>query len=381
MNGSKKSMFVLLIGLILFGYGCTRGITVETGQEKIELTGFKAVEGQHCESTSIMNALNYQGVPLSEEMINGLAGSISFAFVTEGGFPFLGGRTMSFLENFSKTTGLKYVAIKPETSQQAYDEAKKILKRGIPVILRVDMRYLPYRWNGEYGDKYTSFGWHFVTLIKLDETTGEAWVTDNPGNGVRSIEKIRIADLMKARNSEEGMLKADNFYYYFPEPQQTKIDYAVALKSSMAIVIDNYQKSTGVLKGLQRFPGQIRDIENLIETKYVLEPLFFTFHGFIETFGTGGAAFRNFYRDFLLEAGRKTNNPRVTEVALLMDEAGKKWRNLAMEFKTISETIKQHYGYPQKREKLYLKAGLLAEELYLAESRFAVGLEKLFQTL
>lgn len=381
MKATKIARLILFTALILFGFSCTRGIKVETKGEKIELSGFRAVEGQHCESTSIMNALNYQGVPLSEAMINGLAGSISFVFVTEGGFPFLGARTMSFLENLTKVSGLKPVTVQPKTSQEAYDEAKKVLKRGIPVILRVDMRYLPYRWNGEYGDEYTSFGWHFVTLIKLDETTGDAWITENAGNGVRSIEKIRITDLMKARNSKEGMLKADNFFYYFQEPQQIKIDTAEALKSSLDIVVDNYRKKEGVLAGLQRFPGQIRDIESLISTRYVLEPLFFTFHGYIETFGTGGAAFRIFYRDFLLESGRLTNNPEIIHVASLAGEAAKKWGELAVAFKSISENIRQYYGDQKKRESLYLSASGLAEELYLAESRFAEGLEKLLKTL
>ncbi|MBU3918272.1 BtrH N-terminal domain-containing protein, partial [bacterium] len=97
MKTSKISALVLIIGLIFSGYSCDRGITVDLDDEKIELKGFEAVEGKHCESTAIMNALNYQGVPLNEAMINGFAGSISFAFITEGGFPFLGGRTMTFL--------------------------------------------------------------------------------------------------------------------------------------------------------------------------------------------------------------------------------------------------------------------------------------------
>ncbi|MBU3915798.1 BtrH N-terminal domain-containing protein, partial [bacterium] len=258
---------------------------------------------------------------------------------------------------------------------------KKILKKNIPVILRVDMRYLPYLWNGEYGDKYTSFGWHFVTLIKLVESGGYAWVTETSEKGIHSIKKIKIADLMKARGSKEGMLKADNYFYYFPEPKSTKINYAAALNSSLEIVLDNYEKKGGVLEGLKKLPDQLKNIEDFISSKYVLEPLFFTFHGYIETFGTGGAAFRNYYRDFLLEAGKITNNPKTKIAASQLDETCKKWENLAAEFSYISKNIKQHYGDKKKRNDLYQKASLLAEELYIAESRFASELRKAYKPL
>ncbi len=186
---------------------------------------------------------------------------------------------------------------------------------------------------------------------------------------------------MKARNSTEGMLKADNYFYYFPEPKSSKINYTNALNSSIEIVLDNYEKKDGVLGGLKKFPSQIKNIEDFISTKYVLEPLFFTFHGFIETFGTGGAAFRNYYRDFLLEAGNVTNNQQTKKTAFQLDKACKKWENLAAEFSHISKNIKQHYGDKEKRESYYQKASQLAEELYIAESQFTSELRKLHKTL
>ncbi len=149
-----------------------KGVKVKTSGEIIELKNFKVKTGQHCESSAMMNALSYQGVDISESMINGLGSAISFMFSKEDTFPFIGGRTLNLNGNFQKSTGIKIVEIQPATPQEAYDKVKYVLKQGIPVVLRLNMRYLPYLWNGKYGNKYTDFGWHFVTLAKIDEKEG-----------------------------------------------------------------------------------------------------------------------------------------------------------------------------------------------------------------
>lgn len=140
----KKVYKFVLMSLVtsLTLVGCSKGISVSTSDETVELREFNLLVGKHCESSAVMNALNYQGLKLSEDMINGLASSISFTFETEGGFPFLGCRTADFKGNFVKATGMKCVEVAPKNSQEAYEGIKAVLKRNIPVVLRVDMRYL-----------------------------------------------------------------------------------------------------------------------------------------------------------------------------------------------------------------------------------------------
>ena len=124
---------------------------------------------------------------------------MGFIFQTGSGFPFLGMRANRLLENFSQATGLKYTVVPVGNPQQAYNGVKAVLKREIPVVLRVNMRYLPYLWDGKYGASYTSFDWHFVTLVKLDEKAGLAWITDT----THGLQQVKINDLAKARDSTE----------------------------------------------------------------------------------------------------------------------------------------------------------------------------------
>lgn len=367
-------LFVLLSCEILF---FNRGIKVKTNGEIIELKGFNPIKGKHCESTSMMNALNYQGTKISEPMINGLSSSFTTDFIKEGGFPFLGCRITNLKENFSKNSGIKIVDFQPENSQDAYDWVKEVLKKNIPVVLRVDIKYLPYRNNGKYG-KY-SFGWHFVTLVKLDEIEGYAYVTETDEFKLKEIEKIKITDLMKARDSKEGFLKADNYCYYFEIPDKARINYKNSLKKSIKILIED-MNNTG-LKNLKGLEDDILNIEKYIKTKHILKSLFFSIYGYIELFGTGGSAFRNFYRDYLIEVGDKMNDNMITDYAVYIDRSAKKWKELALQFKYVSENIGNYYNNEEKRKELYIKPAKIAGEIYLLEKEMIEKLEELYDKI
>ena len=366
------SICVLLV-VIFFYFKANQGVSVTTTHAVTELIGFKAINGKHCESSAMLNALRFQGVDIDENLINGFGSSLGFIFIKDSGFPFLGTRNTYLKENFSKATGINYQEIKATNSQQAYDSAKKILKQGIPVVLRVDMRYLPYLWGGRYGSKYTSFGWHFVTLVKLDEKAGFAWVTDTN----RGLCRVKIPNLMKARASREGFLQADNYAYYFVNPAAVKINYRAALNNSLETLISEYQKPNGVLTQLKEFPSNIEKIETFVPNKYMLKPLFFTFYGYIDEFGTGGSGFRNFYRDFLAELGAKLNDVNLTQVSAAVNNSCQKWHTLAVEFKQISETIDKHYGDSKFRKQQYQTAMKKATELLQAETEMLNQLKKL----
>ncbi len=349
---------------------------VKTSGEIIELKDFSAVEGKHCESTSIMNALKYQGLALNEATINGISASISFNLLKEGGFPFISARRINILDWFISSADLKCQKMYPQDNQSAYNMVKDLLKKGIPVVLQVDMKYLTYRWGGGYGQP---FGAHFVTLVKIDENEGYAYVTETNEKGIKSVEKLKIDDLVKARASTDDkieILHPNNHFYYFEDVETVNIDYKKALKLSLEKVIEEY-KQNGALANLKAFPENINNIESYINTPYVLKPLFFTFYGYIEEFGNGGSAFRNFYRDYLIEMSDKLDISEAKETANQVDISCKKWTELALEFKNISETIERYYNNKDKRQELYKNASSLAEELVEAEKNMLESIKQL----
>lgn len=123
------------------------------------------------------------------------------------------------------------------------------------------------------------------------------------------------------------------------------------------------------------------NIEKYIKTKYVLKSLFYTFYGYIEIFGTGGSYFRNFYRDYLIEVSKKLNDNKITDYATYVDKSCKKWSQLADEFKNISENIEKYYNDKEKRKALYIKASIIAKELYITEKEMIEKLSDLYNKI
>jgi len=338
---------------------------IRSNNEVIELKDFDVKTGFHCESSAMMNALIFQGVEFSENMITGFGGAPTFFFKADDAFPFLGGRSHTMLKNFCASTGISVESASPKTRQEAYDSAKDVLRKGLPVVLRVNMRYLPYLYGGKYGNKYSSFGWHFVCLVKIDEPHGVAWVTDTTYS---KPQKVKLNDLAKARNSKEGMFKAENLYYYFNNPSSVIIDYSAAFKQSLKMLLENYETPNGGLNALEKLPEDIRNIETG-RNIFILKPLFYTFYGYIEEFGTGGSAFRNFLKKYFIEMSEKLGIGDLKKIATIVDASCTEWTALAHEFKNISETLEDLKKDRAARNMMYENAAKKAQRLFIAEKR------------
>ena len=125
----------------------------------------------------------------------------------------------------------------------------------------------------------------------------------------------------------------------------------------------------GGLEGLKQFEQELRDFESTVTKTYLLSPIFDYLYGCIETNGTGGAAFRIFYRNFLLQMADRLNNPKLKEAAALLDTSIAAWHDLSGEFKMISKTIRKVKS-KEDRNNLYAGAAEIAAALYNAEKAF-----------
>ena len=348
---------------------------LRTNQDVIVLKDFRVKTGLHCESSAMMNALHFQGVHLSEGMIAGLGSAPAFFFTAGDAFPFMGGRSHTMLENFCASTGIGVASASPETRQEAYDAVKDILRKGIPVVLRVNMRYLPYLHGGKYGGKHTSFGWHFVCLVKIDEPRGAAWVTDT---AYPEPQAVALKDLAKARHAKEGIFTTDNFFYYFKQPSSVNIDYRAAFIRSLKTLIENYEMPDGGLNALKKLPDDIRNIETG-RNRFILKPLFYTFYGYIEEFGTGGAAFRQFLQAYFSEMSERLGNKELEKTAGVIRTSCDEWTALALDFKHISESLD---GKDKAaRDAMYEKAAKQARRLYIAEKSICDAVKSLYDTM
>jgi hypothetical protein len=249
--------------------------------------------GGHCESSAMLNALTACGYEFSEEQIIGYGAAPGFLY-EKGNFPFIGGRNLGMRESFFGITGVSWGSHIPVPGESPWGGVHELLGRGVPVMLRVDMRYLPYRYGGKTGPSYMSFGWHWVTLFRIDGD--RAWVSDTEYDG---LQEIRLKDLDRARRSATKVWppKAE-FAWVEPRSADWRLDRQAATAGALEAFVDMADVPGGWLGSLKAFPSDVAALDEYVPA-YLFSPALAYMAASIERNGTGGAAFRSLYLGWL----------------------------------------------------------------------------------
>ena len=369
MNTIKLLTALLGTGILLGIAGC-RNFEWKA-PETVVLTGFNTIKGYHCESSAMLNMLRYQGYDLNEAQIIGAGAALGFV-LDSSPFPFLGGRNLAMKENFFTSTGIiRHAGMRAEDGD-GWEKIYSLLKQGNPVVLRVDMRFLPYLYGGKYGSKNMSFGGHYICLAGFDAEKQTALVTDTE---YETLNIIKLADLHKARFSDTKMLPPQGeFYWAEKATEDFSPDWERIAAKSLETVADDMTGVTSEgdeligLDGLSKFPRMLARYDERIKS-YLLAPVLQFHYGSIETNGTGGAAFRTMYLTFLRESAQASANGYLAGAAERLAAAEKRWHELASGMKALSE------NKAVLKEKTQRKAALAAlaqsaSELYRSENLF-----------
>ncbi len=356
------------LGAITF---CSCTSVFKGNHGSVVLPNVHPVSGRHCESSALLNALRYQGYEVSEAMIIGGGGALSFAFI-KGIFPFIAARNTAMREAFCNAVGIPLGVQKGDSKRYGWDKIDWLLREGKPVLLRVDMRYLPYRYNGKYGLSYMSFGWHVITLFGLDYDRGVAFVTDTEYSGLQTIS---LTALHKARNSrtknypphgEFAWLEDAPYRPFHPDPSRL-------VSESFSTLVSNYE--SGALAALEAFPQDLRDFETYSGKQFLYPDIFEYLSATIEDNGTGGASFRMLYREFLEYAASSPLHAELCPSLIKkIDESIALWHELSAKFREESTSIKgMNAG---ERERVLAELAQIAQRLALAEKAFYTELKQ-----
>ncbi len=286
-------------------------------------------DGQHCETTATGTLLREIGVYLSEPMLFGLGEGLGFIYWKMKGmdFPFIGGRTKPDLltANLCRNLGLTLSVQETGSRTKAWTGVRTILDSGRPVGLKLDCFHLDYFENAIH------FAGHYVALYGYDETN--AYLVDTRPQGGRV--RTSLESLARAR-AERGPMSSKNLYYTVKRGRrERKPD--VAIRSAIARNAREFLKPPIANFGYKGILRAGTEVQKWFRGSSDPRRDFCTTALLMERAGTGGALFRNFYRDFLLESARllRSEPLRVaadryrsiaeqwTEVADLFDRAGK----------------------------------------------------------
>ncbi|MFH2116305.1 MAG: BtrH N-terminal domain-containing protein [Spirochaetota bacterium] len=369
-----KQSVLFSCAAVLLG-SCNNAWNIGGTTEAILLPGASAITGRHCESSAISNALNYLGYPIEECLITGAGGALGFGF-DRNTFPFMSARNGDMREQFFKVAGIPWEKSADDLENSpdyGWKQINAVLSQGLPVILRVDMRYLPYLYGGKYGSAYTSFGWHMICLFGIDWPHQEALVTDTAMPG---LQRIALKDLHEARSSKLKVMPPQGEFYWVTEKADGySPDWESLLQHSLRLVTSYYENDS--LAALERYGQDLVELESYSKQSFLLPAVLEFMAGNIEDFGTGGAAFRMLYRDFLQLMADRLDTSELENALSILGCSIEAWHKLSAAFRSLAGRIKSMKADQRALE--YQKLKITADTIYKQEQLFYAELKNCIQ--
>jgi hypothetical protein len=286
------------------------------------VAGIEVRDTHHCETTTLGVLLRHQGLDLSEPMLFGLGSGLSFVYWDSKNmdFPFLGGRVKPFelTRNLAAALGLELVVQETGSPRRAWENVKAPLDAGHPVGLQLDSYHLPY-----FSSK-VHFAGHVVALYGYDDRDARLVDTEQQGGAV-STSLTSLAEARAAR----GPMSARHRSFTLTVPAGGTPGPADRIVPAISACADAFLHPPianlghrGIEKAGRLVPTWLRRTDDprrdLPQAALLMERA-----------GTGGALFRNLYRDFLAECAELLDSDHVRTGHALYAEAATLWTEVA----------------------------------------------------
>jgi hypothetical protein len=280
----------------------------------------------HCESGVVTALLRRQGLDLSEPMVFGITGGLTFAyipFIRITNMPVISYRMFpgSIIKGATKNLAVEFKTRRYRDKGEALAELTQLVDRGEAVGLQTSVYWLPYFPP----DMRFQFNAHNLIVYGRE---GEEFLVSDPifEHAVR----IKAEDLQNARFAR-GTLAPKGFMYY-PVRVDSSVDLREAIRKSIKRTVNMMLRTPLPFIGVKGIHYLAKKIEGLDIHKDMRTARLFLGHIFRmqEEIGTGGGGFRFMYAAFLQEAGQLLNSPPLSEASQMMTEAGDMWRQFAL---------------------------------------------------
>lgn len=301
--------------------------------------GFSHFTTHHCITGSLRHIYAFHGYPVSEDMLLGLGSGVGFVYWhTRGALPFLGGRAnmeRPGVEGLEKTlahrTGITVESFRTGSAAKAERTLLEQLCAGQPVMVMVDMGFLPYF---DFGGQPYHFGGHAVVVCGYDPQARMALVADRD----ESLHPVPLQALAQARGSTFQPFPPQHTWYRFDFRTARPIDPAGCLQAigeCAAGMLHPPITNLGV-KGIRKAAQRVRQWPQAIGDEAMLRGACISAGIMIDARGgTGGGLFRAMYGRFLDEVAGLVGGglgSRLGESARRMQALAARWDALAALF-------------------------------------------------
>jgi hypothetical protein len=300
--------------------------------------GFQSLETHHCVTGSLRHIYEFYDHPLSEEMLLGIGSGVSFIYWhSKGMAPFFGGRGNvgrpgeEGLEiTAGRRTGVHVEKHHTSSTRKAEKSLLELLEARAPVMLNVDMGYLPYF---DLPEDY-HFGAHAIVVCGYDPDTKEVLIADRD----TSLHPVPWEALAQARSSTYKPFPPGNMWFTFDfsqKRQPTKAEIWEAIGDVCENMLHGPISNIGV-RGIRKAARQVFQWPQKMSTDEIRWTCFNTYIFIDAIGGTGGGLFRTMYARFLHEAAEIMQDNRLFQVSDNLKTLGDQWQEVAQIFKHAS---------------------------------------------
>jgi hypothetical protein len=295
---------------------------------------FEAFPTHHCVTGSLRHIYEHHGCPVSEDLLLGLGRGLGFVYFHIGEMdPFYGGRANVARpgeEGLEITagwrTGVAVAAHTTGSARKAQEALRAALEAGEPVMVYLDMGFLPYFGLPEG----YHFGAHVVVVAGYDAETQQVLVADRDPE----LHPVDWEVLEQARGSAFKPFPPLHKWFTFdfavfrpPAPDEVREAIVEVCRGMLEPPIANL----GV-KGIRKARAETLKWPKVLDPEALRRTcsnvaMFIDARG-----GTGGGIFRNMYGRFLGEAAALMGEPRLAAAAPDLTAIGDRWEEVAKGF-------------------------------------------------
>ncbi len=297
----------------------------------MKIENFKPFRGQHCETAATGSLINQLGMELSEPMLFGLGEGLSYIFwnMKMMDFPFIGGRIKQnvLTENIARNLDLKLDVRETTSLKKAWENVQSNIDNNIAVGLQLDCYHL------EYFTSKIHFAGHYVAIYGYDDEF--AYLIDSVQQGGGKV-KTSLKSLELARN-EKGAMSSKNLSYTIGKTGKD-FDLKTSIKAAIKRNAKEYVNPPisnlcykGILKTGAEIKKWFKNSKNIKEEFQQTSRL-------MEEGGTGGAIFRNLYRDFLKESYELSGIDAINDAHSDFSEIAPLWTEVSELLNKVGET-------------------------------------------
>ena len=261
-------------------------------------------------------------------------------------FPFIGGRVKPDMltERICRNLNLKLEVQETSSVQRAWQNVKSHIDNGKAVGLKLDSYHLAY---------FTSkihFAGHYVSIYGYDEKLAYLNDTNQQGRDARtSLESLALA------RNEKGPMSSRNRSYTISQDKELpelKTVIPKAIFSNANDFLDPAIKNMGY-KGIRKTSDEIK---KWFKSSKNIKKEFQTSASLMERAGTGGALFRNMYRDFLKESAEIMGVSALYVASEEYTEIAELWEQVAHLFDKTGET--EDISYVEQASELLIELSM-----------------------